>query len=228
MCQESRAAAELLLLLLLRGERRRRGGPRRRARLCGLFRDPHKEEAPSVSLDLPPARVDRPGRVPHLHSPVRQPAEVALLDAPSRGPRGQGGAERRRRRRGRLETRRDGVKGDPPRARRGRLGQQRLPGQPREVALRLEPARRAAVGARLVPRLELADKGRQALEAGRGRGGRRGKGAAGRGEVGGARRRALPRQNVAAGRASGGPPADAWRRGAARRPAAQSPNERSS
>ena len=35
-------------------------------------------------------------------------------------------------------------------------------------------------------------------------------------------------QNVAAGRASGGPPADAWRRGAARRPAAQSPNERSS
>ena len=78
----------LLLLLLLRGERRRRGGPRRRARLCGLFRDPHKEEAPSVSLDLPPARVDRPGRVPHLHSPVRQPAEVALLDAPSRGPRG--------------------------------------------------------------------------------------------------------------------------------------------
>ena len=60
----------LLLLLLLRGERRRRGGPRRRARLCGLFRDPHKEEAPSVRLDLPPARVDRPGRVPQSSAPT--------------------------------------------------------------------------------------------------------------------------------------------------------------
>ena len=71
-------------LLLLRGERRRRGGPRRRARRCGLFRDPHKEEAPSVRLDLPPARVDRPGRGVPQTSPTA--ARAPAVRAPGRQP----------------------------------------------------------------------------------------------------------------------------------------------
>ena len=125
MCQEAQSECLLLLLLLLAGpaccccccccccaaSAVAEAGPRRRARRCGLFRDPHKEEAPSVRLDLPPARVDRPGRVdwvaltsgplslrtvrlPHTRHGSRSPVITVAAAQRARGAR-DGGAEQR-------------------------------------------------------------------------------------------------------------------------------------